>query len=67
MGKALSILGGLVAIVAGVALLLAWWGSLIEVLKGTVPGILILGGLIALIAGISELKDSAKAKKEEKK
>ena len=67
MGKMLSILGGLAAIVLGALGLMKWFYSFKELLKGSVPCFLILAGLIALFAGISELKDEAAAKKEEKK
>ncbi len=65
MGKFLSIVGGLVALVLGVVGLIAWWDLFVKALMATVPAILILGGLIALIGGINELKESAGSKKKE--
>lgn len=67
MGKYISVIGGLIAIFLGAAGLLRWLGHFINALKACVPAILILGGLIAVAAGISEIKDAAKAKKEEEK
>lgn len=67
MGKMLSIVGGLAAIALGAWGLVSWWGSFVEVLKGTVPCFLILGGLIATAAGISEIKSSLAEKQAEEK
>ncbi|MCX5716490.1 MAG: hypothetical protein NTV07_06555 [Candidatus Omnitrophica bacterium] len=67
MGKYISVLGGLIAILLGAAGLLRWLGHFINALKASVPAILILGGLIAVAAGVSEIKDAARAKKEEGK
>ena len=65
MGKYVSVIGGIVAIVLGLCGLVTWWGLFLKALAATVPSILILGGLIALAAGFSEIKDSMGAKKEE--
>ena len=67
MGKYLSVLGGIVAILLGVTGLVCWWDWFIHALQATVPAILILGGLIALFAGVSEIKDITAQKKEEQK
>jgi putative Mn2+ efflux pump MntP len=67
MGKYITVLGGIIAILIGVWGILSWWWSFVELLKGSVPPMLILGGLAALFAGISEIKDAAQAKKEEAK
>ena len=67
MGKVLTVLGGIVAILLGILGLKSWFTLFVAVLKGTVPAFLILGGLIAFIAGVSEIKDRIKEKKEEKK
>jgi putative Mn2+ efflux pump MntP len=67
MGKYITVLGGIIAILIGVWGLISWWWSFGELLKGSVPPIFILGGLAALFAGISEIKDAAQAKKEEAK
>jgi len=67
MGKYISVIGGLVAILLGLIGLIKWWDLFVRALLATVPSILILGGLIALAAGISEIKDTVKPKKEEEK
>ncbi|MDD5449927.1 MAG: hypothetical protein PHO42_04940 [Candidatus Omnitrophica bacterium] len=67
MGKYISVIGGLVAILLGLIGLIKWWELFVRALLATVPSILILGGLVALAAGISEIKDSVKSKKEEEK
>ncbi len=66
MGKVLSLLIGAVVVVAGLVLLIAWWGDFLAVLKGVLPGLLILGGTIAVVAGFSEFKDTLKSKEGEK-
>ena len=66
MGKALAIIGGLVAMAAGVYLVIfVWWREFYELVFGFIPPILFFGGLIALIAGISSIKDARRAKKLE--
>lgn len=67
MGKYLSVLGGIVAIVLGILGLIRWWDWFLHGLQATVPAILVLGGLIAVFAGVSEIKDTLGQKKEEKK
>ncbi len=67
MGKYVSVIGGIIAIVLGLVGLFRWLALFVSALKATVPAILILGGLIALAAGVSEIKDSLKAGQEEKK
>ncbi|MEW5901222.1 MAG: hypothetical protein AB1715_07160 [Acidobacteriota bacterium] len=73
MGKYLAIIGGLVAMAAGVWLVIKWWRPFYELVLGCVPPVLFFGGLIALVAGISSIKDAQRtkrleeeAKKEEK-
>jgi len=67
MGKYLSVIIGAIVALLGVFGLIAWWGDLILVLKGSVPAMLIFGGVIAVIAGISEIKDDLASQKEENK
>ena len=67
MGKMLSVIGGIAAIVIGVILFFTWSRALVLGIQFSIMAILIFGGLIALVAGISEIKDSIAAKKEEKK
>jgi hypothetical protein len=67
MGKALAILGGLIAMAAGIYLvILVWPQQFIDLVFGCIPPLLFFGGLIALIAGISGIKDAARTKKLEK-
>lgn len=66
MGKALAILGGLIAMAGGVYLVIfLWWEEFYELVFGCIPPILFFGGLIALIAGISGIKDAMRTKKLE--
>lgn len=66
MGKYLAILGGLVAMVVGIYLVVfVWRTAFIELVFGCIPPILFFGGLIALIAGISSIKDAQRTKKLE--
>jgi multisubunit Na+/H+ antiporter MnhG subunit len=67
MGKYISVIGGLAAILFGLIGLIRWWDLFVRALLATVPSILILGGLIAFAAGVSEIKDAMKSKTEEKK
>lgn len=67
MGKYISVIGGLFAMLLGLMGLIRWWDLFVRALLATVPSILILGGLIAFAAGISEIKDAMKSKTEEKK
>jgi len=66
MGKVLAIIGGLIAMTAGVLLVIfVWWREFYELVFGFIPPILFFGGLIALIAGISSIKDAIRTKKLE--
>lgn len=60
MGKYLSVLGGIVAVVIGIMCLFKWWEpEILAFLKAILVMVLIFGGLLALIAGISEIKDTS--------
>jgi uncharacterized membrane protein len=66
MGKYLAIIGGLIAMAAGLILVIfVWWREFYELVFGCIPPILFFGGLIALIAGISSIKDAMRTKKLE--
>jgi uncharacterized membrane protein len=65
MGKYLAILGGLIAMVGGIILVVVWWQEFYELVFGCLPPILFFGGLIAVIAGISSIKDAMRTKKLE--
>ena len=66
MGKYLAIIGGLIAMVGGILLLvLKWWVYFKALVLGAIPPVLFFGGLIALIAGVSSIKDAQRTKKLE--
>ncbi len=65
MGKYLAILGGLIAMVGGIILVVVWWQEFYELVFGCLPPILFFGGLIAVIAGISSIRDAMRTKKLE--
>jgi hypothetical protein len=66
MGKYLAILLGIIAMAAGLYLVIfVWWREFYELVFGFIPPILFFGGLIAVIAGISSIKDSIRQKKLE--
>ena len=58
MGKYLSIVLGIAAMVIGVVLLIDWWYELLFLFRGTFPILLVIGGAVALFAGLAELKDT---------
>ncbi len=66
MGKYLAIFLGIVAMIAGLYLVIfVWWREFYELVFGFIPPILFFGGLIAIIAGISSIKDARRQKKLE--
>ena len=65
MGKYVAIIGGLIAMVVGVILVIVWWREFYELVFGFIPPILFFGGLIAIIAGFSSIKDAMRTKKLE--
>ncbi|MCX7974561.1 MAG: hypothetical protein N3B16_08680 [Candidatus Aminicenantes bacterium] len=66
MGKYLAIVLGIVAMAAGVILVIfVWWREFYELIFGCIPPLLFFGGLIAVIAGISSVKDAIRTKKLE--
>jgi hypothetical protein len=65
MGKAMSIVGGIGAIVVGIILLLKWLPIVVTGLKFCAVGALLFGGVMAVIFGIIEIKDSIELKKLE--
>ena len=54
----MSLIGGVIALVLGVVLLIAWFGSFLVVLMGILPILLILGGALAAYLGYEEVKDN---------
>jgi zinc transporter ZupT len=68
MGKFIAVVGGLVAMAGGLALVIfsqTFRGAFFEVVLGFIPPILFFGGFIGLIAGISSIKDTKRTKKLE--
>lgn len=59
-----ALVGGIVATILGVVLLVVWWGYLLQLLAGAVPLVLVLGGALAIYIGIDELKDKIQQSKE---
>ena len=67
MGKYAGLIIGAIVALLGFIGLVNWWGSFVELAKGSVPAMLIFAGAIAVIAALSEIKDESASKKEEKK
>lgn len=66
MGKYLAIFFGILAMVAGLYLVIfVWWREFCQLVFGFIPPILFFGGLIAIVAGVSSIKDSIRQKKLE--
>jgi len=68
MGKFIAVVGGLVAMAGGLALVIfsqTFRAAFFEVVLGFIPPILFFGGFIGLIAGISSIKDAKRTKKLE--
>ena len=64
MLNVLGIIIGVVLILGGLALLVAWWSMFIEFLMGIIPLFLIMIGIGALIYFISEIKSKIEIGKE---
>jgi Na+/H+-dicarboxylate symporter len=68
MGKFIAVLGGLIAMAGGLALVIisaTFRYAFVNLVEGFIPPILFFGGLIGLIAGISSIKDAQRTKKLE--
>jgi Na+/H+-dicarboxylate symporter len=68
MGKYIAVLGGLIAMAGGLALVIlssTFRSAFFNVVLGFIPPILFFGGFIGLIAGISSIKDAKRTKKLE--
>ena len=59
-----ALVGGIVATILGVVLLVVWWGYFVQLLAGAVPLVLVLGGALAIYIGIDEIKDKLQQSKE---
>lgn len=55
-----TLIGGAVASVVGLILLVVWFGAFLQILAGIIPLVLLLGGCLALYLGFDELKDTWK-------
>ena len=55
----ISLIGGVIALVVGFVLIIAWGGSFLEVVKGTLPLLCIMGGALAAYLGYEEIKDKS--------
>ena len=68
MGRVLAVLLGLVAMAAGLILIIVsetFRTAFIQIVFGFIPPFLFFGGLVALVAGISSIKDAQRIKKLE--
>ncbi len=60
----MALVGGIVATIIGIVLIVVWWGAFIAILKGGIPIILVLGGALAIYIGIDEIRDKFQQSKE---
>jgi Na+/H+-dicarboxylate symporter len=68
MGKAIAVIGGIISMAGGIALVIfsaTFRFAFVKLVEGFIPPILFFGGLIGLIAGISSIKDAQRTKKLE--
>lgn len=68
MGKHLAVLLGVIAMAAGVVLMVlsaTFRAAFVQLVLGFVPPFLFFSGLISLIAGISSIRDARRTKKLE--
>jgi len=54
-----SLIGGIIAFLLGFIFLILWFGSFLEVFRGTLPILFILGGALAAYLGYEEINDKA--------
>jgi hypothetical protein len=66
MGKVFSIIGGAIAVVIGLILVIKWLPIVIMGIKFCIVGSLFFGGLMAMVFGFIEIKDAIELKKIEK-
>jgi len=59
------LVGGIVALILGVAGLILWWADFLQVLKGAIPILLLIGGVLGIYLGIEDVKTLSSSKKEE--
>ena len=63
----MAVIVGLIFALLGLWGIIHWWGSFVEVLKGSVPVMFLCGGLLAIIAGITAIRDKISTPKSESK
>ncbi|MFC1883915.1 hypothetical protein ACFL2O_04000 [Thermodesulfobacteriota bacterium] len=56
-----ALAGGLISLLLGIILMIAWWDYFIKALMAGIPVILILGGALAAYLGYEEIKDKKAA------
>ncbi|MFH0810023.1 MAG: hypothetical protein V2A77_06100 [Pseudomonadota bacterium] len=61
-----ALFGGIVALVLGVVLLLAWWQFFLHILQGSIPLLLLAGGVLATYLGIEEVRERIEASPAER-
>jgi hypothetical protein len=61
-----ALAGGLISLLLGIILIIAWWGYFIKALMAGIPVILILGGALAAYLGYEEMKDKKAAAEMDK-
>ena len=52
-----SLIGGIIASLLGLIFLIMWFGSFLEVFRGTLPLLFLMGGALAAYLGYEEIKD----------
>jgi hypothetical protein len=65
MSNMLGIIIGIVVVLVGLVLLVAWWTPFVLVLKGIIPVVLILVGAAALAYFVSEIKSKLELGRED--
>lgn len=61
-----ALAGGLISLLLGIILIIAWWGYFVKALMAGIPVILILGGALAAYLGYEEIKDKKAAEEFDK-
>ncbi len=59
-----ALVGGIVATIVGIVLIVVWWGAFLVILKGGIPIVLVLGGALAIYIGVDEIRDKFQQSKE---
>lgn len=67
MGKYLSAIGGIVAVIAGIVALFNWFDDVLVIARAILVAALVFGGILAFFAGLTEIKEISASIKKEKK